>query len=78
MAQRESDTAEAKQLDRKELLRLLDHTDSLIRWCSVNGPGGPRYARGANAMWAVAHRLAGNDEAADHLMAEHSLKEPAI
>ncbi len=38
-------------VDGHELLRLLDHVDSLMRWCSANMPCGRRYTRGANAMW---------------------------
>ena len=55
-------------VNRDELLGLLDHVDSLVRWCSVSMDDTARYYRGGNAMWAIAHRLTGNDEMADELI----------
>jgi hypothetical protein len=62
-------------VDRDELLHLLDHVDSLVRFCSVSVIDVGRYTRGSTAMWAVVHRLAGNDEMADRLIRENSLLE---
>ena len=57
-------------VDRRELLKLLDHVDSLVCFCSVNMPDVGRYYDGGNALWAVVHRLAGDDETADKLIAK--------
>lgn len=66
-------------LDRRELLRLLDHVESLVRWCSVSMLDVPRFTRGETAMWAIAHRLAGKDEIANKLIRENNLMaEPPI
>ena len=52
---------------RKEMLALLDHTDSLVRFCSVSGIDRQRYYDGGNAFWSVVYRIAGDDAAADRL-----------
>ncbi|MBD8902815.1 hypothetical protein [Methylobacterium bullatum] len=57
-------------VDRRELLKLLDHVDSLVCFCSVNMNDVGRYYDGGNALWAVVHRLAGDNEAADRLIAK--------
>ena len=59
--------------DRRELLSLLDHLDDMVRWCSCNMPDGDRFRRAEGALWAVAHRIAGNDESADTLIREQNL-----
>jgi hypothetical protein len=64
-------TEDAKvTVDRDELLGLLDHVDSLVRFCAVHMPDVARYTRGGKAIWAVAQRLAGNNEIADGLINE--------
>lgn len=64
------DDREMVTVDRRELLRLLDHVDSLARFCSVSMPDVPRYYAGANALWAVVWRLVGDDQKADELAAK--------
>lgn len=52
--------------ERNEILKLLDDVDSLVRYCSSSMPDVNRYYRGANAMWAVAWKIAGDhDKAAE-------------
>jgi hypothetical protein len=63
----------SKTVDADELLKLLDHVDVLVRFCCCHMPDIQKYARGSKAMWAVAHRLAGNDEVADRLVREIGL-----
>lgn len=53
------------EVDPEELLRLLDHVDSLVRFCSCHMPDVDRYHRGGHALWAVANRIAGKDADAD-------------
>lgn len=50
--------------ERNDILKLLDEVDSLVRYCSGNMPDVNRYYRGANAMWAVAWKIAGEAEKA--------------
>lgn len=57
-------------VDRREHLRLLDHVESLVRFCSVAMPDVPRFDAGSNALWAVVWRLAGDDQKADELAAK--------
>ena len=56
-------------VDAKELLCLLDYVNSLVCFCSGSMPDVERYYRGGLAMWAVCHRLAGNDQTARNLIA---------
>ena len=57
-------------VDREELLGLLDHVESLARFCAVHMPDVARYDRGSRALWAVVWRLAGEEEKADGLIRE--------
>jgi hypothetical protein len=57
-------------VDRRELLRLLDHVESLVRYCCVAMPDVARYEAGGNALWAVVWRLAGDNQKADELAAK--------
>lgn len=54
-------------VDQAELLGLLDHVESLVRFCSTHMPDVARYDAGAAALWTVVHRIAGNDTIADKL-----------
>ncbi len=53
------------EVDKDELLELLDHVNDAICFCAVSMPDTDRYHRAGNAMWAVVHRIAGDDAAAD-------------
>lgn len=74
MRRRKQQKAAAKServtVDRRELLHLLDHVDSLVRYCSVSMMDVARYDAGANALWAVVWRLKGDDATADKLAAK--------
>lgn len=66
-------------VDRDEILGLLDHVDSLVRFCAVHMADLARYNRGSKAMWAVARRIAGDNEIADRLINEiDGIEAPSI
>ena len=48
--------------ERDEILEMMDHVDSLARFCSVAMPDVPRYYRGANALWAVVWKICGDEQ----------------
>lgn len=60
------------QDERNALLRLADHVDVLVRFCSVHMPSDrvDQYYAGANAFWSMVHRIAGDDAKADWLLAK--------
>lgn len=55
------------EVDPDELLKLLDHVESHVRWASVSMVDKTRYYNGAHALWAVVHRIAGDHKQADEL-----------
>lgn len=56
--------------EKTEILELLDHVNSLVLFCGTNMLDTKRFHRGEKAMWAVAHRIAGDDYRADLLIKE--------
>lgn len=50
--------------DARHALELLDDVDSVVRFCSAYMPDVARHYRGSEAMWRVAHWIAGQASAA--------------
>lgn len=55
------------RINRDHALELLDLVDESIRWSSVSMPDKERYYAAGNAMWSLAHMIAGNQGISDRL-----------
>ncbi|MFT8439854.1 hypothetical protein [Acetobacter fabarum] len=55
------------RINRAQALELLDLVDESIRWSSVSMPDKERYYAAGNAMWSLAHMIAGNQGISDRL-----------
>lgn len=55
------------RINRDNALELLDLVHESIRWSSVSMPDKERYYAAGNAMWALAHMIAGNQGISDQL-----------
>lgn len=67
LARKRSRKAAFVRINRAQALELLDLVDESIRWSSVSMPDKERYYAAGNAMWSLAHMIAGNQGISDRL-----------